>query len=354
LRESRGAIHNWENDMSAEQGDIQNEAAQGDSVQKKPWFSNKEWVVLAAAVAIALAGTVAGAVAPRSVEPADNAGQEVAASELEVAAEETLPTSAVDTTTTSQPETTTTDTAASEAATKTSTAATTTAAKKTTTKKAKAKTAAKPKKTTPSAAVPPAPVSAIALLGLTLNYGTYQGAPLTWRVLEVTDKEILLLTDTILSSGAWRSDWENGAGTAYKNSDVRLWLNGEFLTASFSAAEANALMTRVLPGGLKDKVFLLNQQEATDYFATAALRTAAPGSWAVANAGYSGESLTVSKGKAAWWLVDTAKDSDYEVRIVRSDGKFDTSPVYYGDVGLRPAIVLDRSRVNLSLTTPAP
>ena len=66
-------------------------------------------------------------------------------------------------------------------------------------------------------------------------YGSYQGEPVEWRVLDKKDGEILLLSEYGLdaqpfdTSGKSRVDW--------KDSTIRKWLNDDFYNSAFSEKE---------------------------------------------------------------------------------------------------------------------
>ena len=137
-----------------------------------------------------------------------------------------------------------------------------------------------------------------------------------WRVLDVTEDRMLLLSEFVLEPRAYHNEFVD---ITWANSDIRRWLNGEFYN-SFTAEERRLIAeTRVInndnpwfgtPGGpdTRDKIFLLSLEELALYFCDSGqLREQGrgPASWAINNqfgnrleaVGLFGDGLTQS-----WWL----------------------------------------------------
>ena len=123
-------------------------------------------------------------------------------------------------------------------------------------------------------------------IGEHVMYGSYQGEPVEWRVLDKKDREILLLSEYGLdaqpfdTSGKSRVDW--------KDSTIRKWLNDDFYNSAFSEKEKENIVesksegfeeyntSMNLTGGgkpyaylereIEDKVFLLSNTELCAYF----------------------------------------------------------------------------------------
>ena len=98
--------------------------------------------------------------------------------------------------------------------------------------------------------------------------------PIRWRILSEDGESAFILADGILANKAYDADSNN-----YKNSDIRAWLNGEFLNAAFgeiaqSLIETTEVDNSAYSAGYSsnqyacentfDKVFLLSYREATD------------------------------------------------------------------------------------------
>ncbi|MDR1796726.1 MAG: DUF6273 domain-containing protein [Clostridiales Family XIII bacterium] len=116
-------------------------------------------------------------------------------------------------------------------------------------------------------------------------FGTWDGAPIEWRVLEVQDDRALLISEEILTLWQYMDaetlrSWIDAerTGATWARSGLRTWLNGEFLDEAFTEEEVETiLLTDVeTPGNgviagsepTQDKVFLLSREEAVQYFPT--------------------------------------------------------------------------------------
>ena len=120
------------------------------------------------------------------------------------------------------------------------------------------------------------------------EFGEWRGMPVKWRVLSVEDGRALLISEDILAVRQYDgldeynnpdgpSDWEN-AEVTWADSDIRAWLNDDFLNEIFSMEEQKSILLSEIPnpdnmeygtpGGKKteDKLFLLSTDEATKYF----------------------------------------------------------------------------------------
>ena len=197
--------------------------------------------------------------------------------------------------------------------------------------------------------------------------------PIQWRVLsgdpEKPGSELLLLSEDVLSAGLFRSDLTvrsfNGA-TVYANnweySDIRSFLNNEFLKVAFMSAERkNFLLSHTVDFSSKtahydrfangktcvDKVFLLSYADtantaygwnhwtikedthkrgkATDY-------AKAIGVYASLNRGN-------ERDAAHWWL-RSAGDFEGTASLTTAVGSVGTYSVDCASIGIRPAITV--------------
>ena len=297
-------------------------------------LSNKERLVLLAALAVVVVGTTAAALSP------DRSGASVVSlpAKVTTATANACPAtvSAEVTPLASLPAT------AAGVATTGSTSATASAAA-TTTRRTVARAAA-------TKAVAAAP--ALVTIGTLVNFGSYGNAPLQWRVLYADDDELILLSRYVLSAGAFQSDWEGKDASRYGASEVRTWLQGDFAAAAFTTQQSAALLPHTGGSVGSDRVFLLSAAEVTRYLPKTAKRKAAP--HAVAGAGhigYSGEALSLSGAYASWWLADAASD-DFAARLVGPSGEFGSELVYCADIGVRPAIRVNRDKIAFTLDAP--
>jgi len=319
----------------------------GASRSRRSRLSNGEWLVLVSAVAVVIGVTTTAVLSPES-----SAASAAPAVTTAPGASVVCPTpAAVEATALASAPATSTSTAATASATTAAAAAGGVSAA--TTKRAITSTPAKKKPKTPAASstnatsTPAAPW--LVSVGTVVSFGSYQDAPVRWRVLDATEDELLLLSEHILIAGAFQSDWEGSLASRYSSSEVRTWLQEEFSQRAFSAEEGTALLPH--SGGVTagDRVFLLSASELTRYLPKLAARKASPRAGAD-QVGFGGEALTLSGTYASWWLADAAGE-DFSAQVVEADGTLGSQPVYYADLGVRPAIRVDRTKVAFALDT---
>ncbi len=107
------------------------------------------------------------------------------------------------------------------------------------------------------------------------TFGTQDGEPISWIVLEIKGDDMLLLSEKCLEVRQYHSEKKP---VTWETSDIRRYLNGEFLEKYFSNHERQMIKQRDLSnsnnteyntkGGNStlDKVFLLSSDEAKRYF----------------------------------------------------------------------------------------
>ena len=77
-------------------------------------------------------------------------------------------------------------------------------------------------------------------IGEHVMYGSYQGEPVEWRVLDKKDGEILLLSEYGLDILPFD---DSGSGSIiWENSSIRNWLNNEFYNSTFSKEEQENIL----------------------------------------------------------------------------------------------------------------
>ncbi|MBO4901487.1 MAG: toll/interleukin-1 receptor domain-containing protein [Lachnospiraceae bacterium] len=160
-------------------------------------------------------------------------------------------------------------------------------------------------------------------VGKTLFFGAYEQdnntsngkEDIEWIVLDKDKDKVLIVSkyalDDLKMSESW-STWER----TWEKSDLRGWLNEEFLSAAFSSEEQkNILSTNIvaetirenhytLPGNdTTDKVFLLSITEADEYFASDEERKCAPTDYAIAQGVVASNVNSIDgRGTCMWWL----------------------------------------------------
>ncbi|MDO4337916.1 MAG: DUF6273 domain-containing protein [Eubacteriales bacterium] len=183
--------------------------------------------------------------------------------------------------------------------------------------------------------------------------------PILWRVLEVTDDAVFLLSEYGLED---RNIIDTFQEFTWETSSLRKFLNGEFLETAFTGTEANAIIDSLVEtednpkygtsGGkdTEDKVFLLSVEEVTnpaygfypDFFKSTATRTLQVTEYSLQHDGYKKQ----SNGNTCWWL-RTMGLNNYYAAYIYTVG----SGTYHSFVGrrhdaVRPAIRVDLASVS--------
>ena len=197
----------------------------------------------------------------------------------------------------------------------------------------------------------------------TVEFGTYNGVKIQWRVLSVDGDDAFLLADRILLRKAYNEngvtktveDDEDGTYTyttyscTWETSSLRKWLNDDFYKEAFTSEEQAAIKkTTVInednpyygtEGGnnTEDSIYLLSLSDIvnksygfpTSYWCDSASRQAVP---------------TNSEDTSWWWLRSPGLSSDYAANV-RGDGyvTLNGHDVDDDDGGVRPALHLNLS-----------
>ena len=174
-------------------------------------------------------------------------------------------------------------------------------------------------------------------VGDIVNFGKFNGNPLSWRVLDVDtkNKRALLLTENVVAKRKFAtSNYE------WSTSDVRAYLNGTdgdnfFTSSNFTDDEKSRIFTVLIDSTTVDKksseivkstgtdyVFLLGVRDANEYFSDDSDRIA-----------------NFNNAAVKWWL-RYSTSSYARAGYVSTKGKVvpDGSLVSYSTVGVRPAI----------------
>lgn len=180
-------------------------------------------------------------------------------------------------------------------------------------------------------------------------YHYYKYEPIKWRVLEVNEKEVYLVSDKILDVQKFN---QKARAVSWEESTLRSWLNGHeatentakidysktgFISTAFSSEEQEQLL---ISG--EDKVKLLAESEVTgnDYgsygFTFDEARNCQSSDYAKAMGATSDE-----QGFSNWWLA-TSGNTGLTARYVRANGTIYTKgySIAYGGNGVRVAIHL--------------
>ncbi len=172
-----------------------------------------------------------------------------------------------------------------------------------------------------------------------------------WVVLDVSEGKALVTSKYLLEAKAY--DKENVYET-WENSDIRQWLNNEFMDIAFSTSDKEMIDTVTLknepaPGDDKkteqgsdtqDKVFLLSYQEIQKYFPSSSERKTKGSKYLLRSGdGYEFDPLGIF-GSSSFWLTRTKNgDGVSGVSDTGTYGKIGTKR----DAPIRPAMWIDIS-----------
>ena len=178
--------------------------------------------------------------------------------------------------------------------------------------------------------------------------------PIRWRILSESDGSAFILADGIIADHYYHHtlsrttiEGETVYANNYKHSDIRAWLNGEFLNAAFGEVAQMLIETTEVDNSAYstgsssnpyacentfDKVFLLSYREVTDSaygFASHSIMNDAARRMNVSDyARSTGAFMSTSSsslGCGSWWLRSPRNDGSYVARGVTSDGHADSS-----------------------------
>lgn len=198
--------------------------------------------------------------------------------------------------------------------------------------------------------VPPEPKLDVHVGGI-VKFGQYpQGAngevkPIEWRVLDIKDGKVLLLTEKLLDYVSYNEEYTK---VTWETCTLRKWMNNDFIRKAFSSDEQRkiATVTNANPNNPKygtkggnptqDKVFALSMDEVKRYFLTDKSMKVYTTDYA-----HKQDHDWIDRSDR-WWLRSPGRYSDYAAYVI-SDGGVHVigSDVYYYDVAARLALWLN-------------
>lgn len=197
-----------------------------------------------------------------------------------------------------------------------------------------------------------------------VKLGSYEGKPITWRVLWISGEEVFLLSDQILTDREYHGTDES---IIWQESALRAWLNGTFYEEVFSGQEKGGILSKEYTnsdnpvygtqGGedTRDMVVLLSLEDIvnpeygfpTVYSCRHQTRTA-----------YDSEGRTEENDRSgSWWWLRSPGFNSGLVAVVDSSGDVTVKgyDAFYGDIlvanskgGVRPALHFDISKYPLT------
>ena len=164
------------------------------------------------------------------------------------------------------------------------------------------------------------PTSAVKV-GDIMTFGSYEQdndtnngkETIQWRVLEVQDGKVLLISEKALDCQQYNKSYTS---VTWETCTLRQWLNGTFLNNAFSADEQAKIVTTHVSAdknpefgtypdnATNDKVFLLSITEVEKYFTANVSRRCAPTTYAETQGAWTSSYDQTASGEAAcfWWL----------------------------------------------------
>ena len=197
-------------------------------------------------------------------------------------------------------------------------------------------------------------------VGHYVSYGAYEQdndtqngkEAIEWLVLDYNQEEqrVLLISRYGLDARSFHSikhypPWEN--------SDMRIWLNNEFVNTAFTTEEQIAIAeTKVITpdyygndGGADtmDRIFLLSREEVEQYLSAEALRMVVPTEYALTQGAFASTLYMVNGFDCCgWWLRSSGSSNrGFFASVVEDSGTLSESSVSYDGNAVRPALILD-------------
>lgn len=155
-----------------------------------------------------------------------------------------------------------------------------------------------------------------------------------WRVLAVEDGKALVISEHLLDAREF-----DRSGGDWKNSELRRWLNDDFMETAFSDTEENRIMlTANDDTGTQEYIYCLSVEEAKRYFSDTGKRIASPTYYAIERGAYTstGYPFNYSVLSGNWWL-RTPGSTETIVMSVNTYGSISGVRAGSGECCVRPA-----------------
>lgn len=189
------------------------------------------------------------------------------------------------------------------------------------------------------------------------TFGTYEGKPIDWKVLDVQNNKAFLLSTKALECIKYHNI-EHETVT-WGSCSLREWLNGTFLATAFSNAEQAAIITTTVDNGTdqgnpewtntgsgqtEDQVFLLSYAEFVRYVKGR--------NFSVCEAAYStktGEDTRVqlldNGTEAAFWWLRSPGENGKQAAFINFEGKCYSNFATNWYLSARPAMWVDLEKM---------
>lgn len=177
-------------------------------------------------------------------------------------------------------------------------------------------------------------------VGDTLYFGNYEqnnirtdgGEPILWRVIDVKNGELLLLSVYALDCEQYNLKADSSGHTSavtWAGSHLRTWLNNDFLGAAFTAEEQakisytlldnnpNPKYTSANPGpGTKDRLFCLSIDEVLQLLPDKEDMKCLPTAYTVARGAYRDDSELIGGEATCWWWLRSPGSADSRAAFI--------------------------------------
>ncbi len=183
--------------------------------------------------------------------------------------------------------------------------------------------------------------------------------PIEWKILSSDNGEYSLVSSLVLDARRYNESYDgkqNGYyASSYKNSEIRSWLNGDFLKTAFSldstsiqrkdvdnsASTTSNSTNRYASENTSDNLYLLSYQEYknTSYFANDSSRVGRLTDYALATGAVSETKGNINHCSMYWTRSPDNTFSRY-VNDVNASGQLETSIVNQESYGVRPGMTI--------------
>ncbi|MBR1866471.1 MAG: fibronectin type III domain-containing protein [Lachnospiraceae bacterium] len=184
----------------------------------------------------------------------------------------------------------------------------------------------------------------------TVELGSFDGEPIVWRVLEVSDGNAYLLADRILTKKAFNDEYES---ITWKDSTLRTWLNGEFYEASFTDAEKSGILSYTYENA--DNVWYDTEggEDTQDRITLLSLSDIVRKEYGFPTYYWCEHSARIAcdeNGPGSWWWLRSPGNFTFSASYVHDDGYVYTYGYRVDHVsgGVRPALHISLSSFPLS------
>lgn len=187
--------------------------------------------------------------------------------------------------------------------------------------------------------------------------GVSGSEPILWRVLEVDENSILLLSEYGLVCKYYNDTYED---VTWETSSLRAWLNGEFLDTAFTKREINAIQETLVKNEVNknyntsggndtvDKVFLLSYEEAQNNaygFQSGVSNKSKSRQMRVTEAALVEGYANKDNGNTCWWLRSSGITNQYAAYVFSVGSITDSYFAGRRNDAVRPVIRLKCSSV---------